>query len=258
MRLDFCALCGAKDHTALEHHHYRPKVLGGTDDEKNILTLCGECHGEVHDIPRPMQLSTLVIAGQEKAKERCAHEWQDIADRSARRAERAAEAARQVTMAAAAAERAAIRAEMPTKCRARDCTNTIEPHPTGRRKAFCSDACRIRAHRRYESPKTATGDTAVRRTDLNAPAPVSGKNASFVTSKINGLANPKDRASEEKPDRWIVETELGRWRDWERIESADGVVSYATFVGKDVVAKCGFGKLAGFRDLGLLNKPELP
>ena len=49
MRDDHCALCGLRDITALEFHHaVIPKVLGGPDDERNLLTLCGECHGRMH------------------------------------------------------------------------------------------------------------------------------------------------------------------------------------------------------------------
>jgi len=90
---------------------------------------------------------------------------------------------------------------------------------------------------------------------LNLPAPISTilapetpKNPSEIngskTAKIQDLCGP----------RHVIETELGRWRDWEQVVSTNGVVSDCTFVGKDVVAKCGFGKLAVFRDLGFLNK----
>jgi hypothetical protein len=66
MRLDFCALCGETDPAALEHHHFIPKVQGGTDDENNIFTVCGTCHGRIHDIPRPHRLGELVKAGHAK------------------------------------------------------------------------------------------------------------------------------------------------------------------------------------------------
>jgi hypothetical protein len=87
MRLTFCTLCGEDDPTALEHHHYRPKALGGTDDETNMFTVCGTCHGMVHDIPRPLRLGELVKVGQAKIAERTVDDWQDIAAAKARQAE---------------------------------------------------------------------------------------------------------------------------------------------------------------------------
>jgi hypothetical protein len=68
MRLDFCVLCGCNDPSALEHHHYIPKVDGGTDDEWNMFTICGLCHGVVHAIPRPLRLRELSKKGKDKAK----------------------------------------------------------------------------------------------------------------------------------------------------------------------------------------------
>lgn len=87
MRLTFCTLCGENDPTALEHHHYRPKALGGTDDETNMFTVCGTCHGMVHDIPRPLRLGELVKVGQAKVAERTVDDWQGIAAAKARQAE---------------------------------------------------------------------------------------------------------------------------------------------------------------------------
>jgi hypothetical protein len=60
MRLTFCALCGRSDSSALENHHIIPKILGGTDDESNILTVCGLCHGVFHSYLRPINLSDLI------------------------------------------------------------------------------------------------------------------------------------------------------------------------------------------------------
>jgi HNH endonuclease len=48
MKLKFCAACGITDGSALNHHHLRPRVHGGTDDERNLITLCHECHGKMH------------------------------------------------------------------------------------------------------------------------------------------------------------------------------------------------------------------
>ena len=50
MRLDFRALCGEKELAALEHHHFIPKVHGGTDDETNMFCLR---HLSWKDLRRP-------------------------------------------------------------------------------------------------------------------------------------------------------------------------------------------------------------
>jgi HNH endonuclease len=45
MKLTFCAACGTTE--GLNHHHLRPKVLGGSNAETNLITLCHPCHGLV-------------------------------------------------------------------------------------------------------------------------------------------------------------------------------------------------------------------
>jgi hypothetical protein len=90
MRLDFCALCGEADAAALEHHHFIPRALGGSDDESNMFTVCGTCHGKIHAIPRPIRLGELVKAGIAKAQERTAADYRQIERESARRTEKAA------------------------------------------------------------------------------------------------------------------------------------------------------------------------
>ena len=42
-----CQCCGAKN-TRLEVHHITYRSKGGTDDEKNLITLCKKCHDAVH------------------------------------------------------------------------------------------------------------------------------------------------------------------------------------------------------------------
>lgn len=42
-----CQICGAK-HTRLEVHHIIFRSKGGTDDEKNLITLCEDCHAAIH------------------------------------------------------------------------------------------------------------------------------------------------------------------------------------------------------------------
>ena len=43
-----CQCCGKK-HVKLEVHHIIFRSMGGTDDEKNLITLCEKCHKLVHD-----------------------------------------------------------------------------------------------------------------------------------------------------------------------------------------------------------------
>lgn len=43
-----CQCCGAKN-TRLEVHHIAYRSKGGTDDERNLITLCEKCHKAVHD-----------------------------------------------------------------------------------------------------------------------------------------------------------------------------------------------------------------
>lgn len=40
-----CAFCGKE---AAEVHHIRPRAYGGTDQPRNLMPLCRECHEEVH------------------------------------------------------------------------------------------------------------------------------------------------------------------------------------------------------------------
>mgnify|MGYP000944780001 CR=1 FL=1 len=43
-----CQCCGKK-HAKLEVHHIIFRSMGGTDDERNLITLCEKCHKMVHD-----------------------------------------------------------------------------------------------------------------------------------------------------------------------------------------------------------------
>jgi 5-methylcytosine-specific restriction endonuclease McrA len=43
-----CRCCG-KRHTRLEVHHIVFRSQGGTDDEKNLITLCKDCHDAIHN-----------------------------------------------------------------------------------------------------------------------------------------------------------------------------------------------------------------
>ncbi len=47
-----------------------PRSLGGTDDEENLITLCGECHGVIHGLGKEHFANSreLQRAGYERAK----------------------------------------------------------------------------------------------------------------------------------------------------------------------------------------------
>lgn len=47
MRHNQCAACGSTDN--LQYHHLIPRSLGGSDNETNLITLCGGCHAKAHD-----------------------------------------------------------------------------------------------------------------------------------------------------------------------------------------------------------------
>lgn len=68
MRLEFCVACGTTND--LNNHHLKPKSLGGSDDDTNLITLCRECHGIIHGSEWENQHSNLTKQGLERAKAR--------------------------------------------------------------------------------------------------------------------------------------------------------------------------------------------
>lgn len=68
MRLDFCVACGCDNPGSLEHHHLVPRSHGGGDEEENIATFCGPCHGKIHGYSRKFGISQLVREGLARAK----------------------------------------------------------------------------------------------------------------------------------------------------------------------------------------------
>ncbi len=61
-----CLLCG--DVEDLKRHHLKPKVLGGTNDKYNLITLCHYCHWYLHNNPKfKIYHSNLVKFGMKKA-----------------------------------------------------------------------------------------------------------------------------------------------------------------------------------------------
>lgn len=47
-RDNYTCQCCSKKHTRLEVHHIIYRSMGGTDDERNLITLCEKCHSDVH------------------------------------------------------------------------------------------------------------------------------------------------------------------------------------------------------------------
>ena len=47
MRLAFCAACGSAED--LQHHHLVTRAEGGSDDERNLITLCGPCRAKLRE-----------------------------------------------------------------------------------------------------------------------------------------------------------------------------------------------------------------
>ena len=45
MNLTFCAACGSRDD--LQHHNLITSGEAGSDDEGNLITLCGSCHAKL-------------------------------------------------------------------------------------------------------------------------------------------------------------------------------------------------------------------
>ena len=48
MRMKFCCACFSDKN--LHHHHLIPRIKGGSDDQTNLITLCGSCHAKIHNL----------------------------------------------------------------------------------------------------------------------------------------------------------------------------------------------------------------
>lgn len=96
MRLTFCVLCGQNDPTTLEHHHFIPNIWGGTDDENNMFTVCGICHGRIHNIPRPLNLSELIKEGNALKTTLTSSQYMSLAQQKLEQAEYAKKKAKDI------------------------------------------------------------------------------------------------------------------------------------------------------------------
>ena len=45
-----CVVCGCNNQNVLERHHIIPSRYGGTDTDKNLVTLCANCHTAIERI----------------------------------------------------------------------------------------------------------------------------------------------------------------------------------------------------------------
>jgi len=68
MKHDHCVACGQSGN--LHQHHLVPRSIGGSDDETNLLTLCGSCHAKAHSVQAEWRHSELTKAalGAKKAR----------------------------------------------------------------------------------------------------------------------------------------------------------------------------------------------
>jgi HNH endonuclease len=80
VRLTFCAACGSgKD---LQHHRLVTRAKGGSEDERNLITLCGGCHLKLHKQQAAGRRGTAPLI--EQARQRDAHVLPVIRDLEAR------------------------------------------------------------------------------------------------------------------------------------------------------------------------------
>jgi hypothetical protein len=127
-------------------------------------------------------------------------------------------------------------------CANAGCTNTVERRPRGRQKRFCSDNCRIRAHRisLQAAPNSVPEHTALSSDHSNAPGDFPAKNGHSVTSKINALQSPPNRGSAisrggVQGPKSAVQAELINVRKWTEVTSSKGVKSFASRLTKSAL-----------------------
>ena len=68
MKHNHCVACGTTDN--LNQHHLVPRSLGGSDDDSNLLTLCGSCHAKVHQVRADWRHSELTKKALQAKKDR--------------------------------------------------------------------------------------------------------------------------------------------------------------------------------------------
>ena len=66
MKHDYCVACGQSEN--LNHHHLVPRSIGGSDDDSNLITLCGSCHAKAHQVKADWRHSELISKGMKRIK----------------------------------------------------------------------------------------------------------------------------------------------------------------------------------------------
>lgn len=68
MKHDHCVACGQSGN--LNQHHLVPRSIGGSDDETNLITLCGSCHAKAHRVKADWRHSELTRKALKEKKAR--------------------------------------------------------------------------------------------------------------------------------------------------------------------------------------------
>ena len=58
MKHNHCVACGTPNN--LNQHHLVPRSLGGSEEESNLITLCGLCHAKAHRVQADWRHSELI------------------------------------------------------------------------------------------------------------------------------------------------------------------------------------------------------
>jgi len=61
MKTDNCAVCGTDKN--IQHHHFLPKSLGGSDADANFISLCEYHHNQSHGIDKRINAKELTLKG---------------------------------------------------------------------------------------------------------------------------------------------------------------------------------------------------
>ena len=64
---DHCVACGQSGN--LNQHHLVPRSIGGSDDDSNLITLCGSCHAKAHQVKADWRHSELTTKALKEKKE---------------------------------------------------------------------------------------------------------------------------------------------------------------------------------------------
>src|SRR5262245_34079190 len=116
--------------------------------------------------------------------------------------------------------------QAPLKCGAPDCTNAIEQKAKGRAKRFCSARCRKAASRCHEIPGRPNGHQA----NLNTPTAFQSISGQKKTKDFNARKTAVARGV--VSPRSVIQAEIIDSRDWTKVISSSGVVSYVSRVPK--------------------------